>query len=373
MTPAQLSQSIKSAADRIGFDCCGICPAVQPAGLGRFHEWLQAGMHGEMSYLETRKDAYSHPRHVLESAKSVVMLSLGYDTVAHKTPAPGQGMVSRYAWGEADYHDLIHAKLKQLKSHVLEINPDGHARGVVDSAPLLEREFASMAGLGWQGKNTLVISKQSGSLFFLAALLLDFTVDYDEPHQTDHCGTCRACLDACPTDAFVQPNVLDATKCISYLTIELREPIPVELREPMGEWAFGCDVCQDVCPWNSKSQPSSLAAFQPAPNMNPFELLELFDMDDEQFRARFRKTPLWRSRRRGILRNAAIVLGNQQHESAVPSLVKGLNDVEPLVRGASAWALGKIGSETSISALKDRLETETDPGVRQEIEGVLNR
>jgi epoxyqueuosine reductase len=371
MTPSQLSQSIKSAADHAGFDWCGICPAVQPGQLSLFHEWLESGYHGEMDYLLERKQAYSHPRFVMDGAKSVVMLAAGYKTATARPAHQGQGKVSRYAWGSADYHDVIHSRLKLLKKAILELQPQANVRGVIDTAPLLEREFATLAGLGWQGKNTLVISKHSGSLFFLAAILLDFAVQYDQPHHSDHCGTCRACLDACPTDAFVKPNVLDATRCISYLTIELRKPIPVSLREPMGDWVFGCDVCQDVCPWNSKSKETDTVAFQPAEKMNPFELIELFDLTDDQFRARFRKTPLWRSRRRGILRNAAIVLGNQRDASAINALEKGINDPEALVRGASAWALGRIGNERSLQLLNDRKLIESDTEVREEIERFL--
>lgn len=370
MTPEHLSKSIKSAAEETGFDWCGICPAVVPGGLDRFHQWLDAGYHGEMEYLSSRKDAYSHPDHVLEGARSIVMLALGYRTSVPNTVKAGQGRVSRYAWGEVDYHDVIHKRLKLLKQHVLEIRPDSRVRGVIDTAPLLEREFAMLAGLGWQGKNTLILSKSAGSWFFLAALLVDFVLAYDDPHETDHCGTCQACLDACPTDAFAGPNLLDATKCISYLTIELRKPVPVELREPMGDWVFGCDVCQDVCPWNSKSVPSSVVEFQPADQMNPLELTELFDMDDDAFRARFRKTPLWRSKRRGILRNAAIVLGNQQSDMSVPALIKGLNDSEPLVRGAATWALGKIASTAALTALKRRLALETDHDVLTELHAI---
>ncbi|MGI9517613.1 MAG: tRNA epoxyqueuosine(34) reductase QueG [Pirellulaceae bacterium] len=371
MLPDQLAQSIKSAAREIGFDGCGICPASQPPALDRFHQWLEAGYHGEMSYLDSRREAYSHPRHVLDGAQSIVMLALSYEPTTRNGPLPGTGLVSRYAWGSRDYHDVIHERLKQLKAAVQDINPDSCIRGVVDSAPLLEREFAVLAGLGWQGKNTLILNTSAGSWFFLAALLLDFVVEYDAPHATDHCGTCRACLDACPTNAFVAPNLLDATRCISYLTIELREPIPVDLRRGMGNWVFGCDVCQDVCPWNNKAPETGVEEFQAVETLNPLNLAELFDLDDDAFRARFRQTPLWRSKRRGILRNAAIVLGNQGHSSTVPALTKGLNDPEPLIRGAAAWALGQIGDNPALAALNRRLAEEPDDTVRNEITAAL--
>jgi epoxyqueuosine reductase len=250
-------------------------------------------------------------------------------------------------------------------------SPQAHVRGVVDTAPLLEREFAQLAGLGWTGKNTLLLNKEQGSWFFLAALLTDLELDYDQPHETDHCGTCRACLDACPTDAFVAPYVLDARRCISYLTIELRESIPTELRSSMGDWLFGCDVCQDVCPWNHKAPLSGESRFQPLAGMTTLDLIELFELDEAAFRARFRHTPLWRPRRRGLLRNAAIVLGNGRPPQAVGTLVRGLNDVEPLVRGACAWALGRFHVDRARQALQARLLGENDPEVRCEIEAAM--
>jgi epoxyqueuosine reductase len=236
----------------------------------------------------------------------------------------------------------------------------------------LEREFAQLAGLGWIGKNTLLLNKQAGSWFFLAVLLTDLELDYDTAHATDHCGTCRACLDACPTGAFVDAYQLDARKCISYLTIESRRPIPLELREPLGEWLFGCDVCQEVCPWNHRAPLSEEPEFQPLGGMTVVELAELFEMDDEAFRARFRHTPLWRPKRRGLLRNAAIVLGNQRPPAAVGALIRALNDREPLIRGAAAWALGRYREPTAREALTTRLPYETDPEVRIEIAAALS-
>jgi epoxyqueuosine reductase len=235
----------------------------------------------------------------------------------------------------------------------------------------LEREFAQLAGLGWIGKNTLLLNRDAGSWFFLAALVTDIELAYDQPHETDHCGTCRACLDACPTNAFPQPYVLDASRCISYLTIELREAIPVGLREGVGDWVFGCDVCQDVCPWNSRAPLSRQAAFFPRADTNPIDLSALFDLDEAAFRARFRHTPLWRPKRRGLLRNAAIVLGNRPAVSAVPALIRGLNDDEPLVRGACAWALGRYDGKETKQALLRRRSVEMDQAVIAEINASL--
>lgn len=347
-----LTEELKAEARRLGFALVGACQAVTPTGVSRLGEWLDRGYAGEMGYIEARRAAYEHPRHVLEGVRSVLMLGLPYGTEPPRSPQPGEGRISRYAWGAADYHDVIHDKLKRLIAVLEQHAPGAKARGVVDTAPLLEREFAQLAGLGWIGKHTLLIHKPAGSYFFLAALLTDQELTYDEPFTAEHCGTCRACLDACPTQAFPQPYVLDATRCISYLTIELRDAIPLELRAGIGDWLFGCDVCQEVCPWNEKAegqgarslQKSDDAALQPAADANPVDLIALFDLDDDAFRQRFRHTPLWRARRRGILRNAAIVLGNQRAKAALPALQRGLNDSEPLIREACAWALRQIGS-----------------------------
>jgi epoxyqueuosine reductase len=248
-----------------------------------------------------------------------------------------------------------------------EDNEPVSARGVVDTAPLLEREFAQLAGLGWAAKNTMLISPKQGSWFLLAALLLDQPLEHDTPFEGYHCGTCTACLDACPTDAFVQPGKMDATRCISYLTIEHRSPIPIELRSKMDNWILGCDICQEVCPWNRKAAVSSEPTFQPREDFNPLSLHELFWLTDDQFRARFRKTPLWRPRRRGILRNAAIALGNRPSTENLEPLTRGLGDPEPLVRGASAWALGQHRMVSNRGVLHDRLQIEDDPTVRDEI------
>ena len=324
-----------------------------------------------MEYLPARADAYVHPRNVLDGARSVLMLAIHYRTVEPAPPQPGAGSVSRYAWG-TDYHDLVRERLRELADFLRGQAPAARVRTVVDTAPLLEREFAQLAGMGWLGKNTLLLNKWAGSWFFLSAVLTDLELDYDEPHTADHCGTCRACLDACPTGAFVDAYVLDARKCISYLTIESRQPIPHELRGSLGDWLFGCDVCQEVCPWNHHAPLADEDRFRPLRGQMTLELTELFELDEAAFRARFRHTPLWRPKRRGLLRNAAIVLGNQVPPGAESALIRGLNDEESLIRGASAWALGRYETIAAHSALLDRLHRETDPEVRSEIEAALD-
>lgn len=295
------------------------------------------------------------------------MLAMNYRNAKPRQTVEGQGRVSRYAWGDADYHDLIRASLHVLGNYISTMEPAAKVRGVVDTAPFLERDFAQLAGLGWIGKNTLLLNRQHGSWFFLAALLTDLTLAYDAAQSTDHCGTCRACLDACPTSAFPAPYVLNASRCISYLTIELRGAIPHQLRAGLGDWVFGCDVCQDVCPWNSKAPVSTQAEFSPRPENDPVDLIALFELDDAAFRTRFLNTPLWRPRRRGLLRNAAIALGNRPTPAAIPALVRGLNDDEPLVRGACAWALGRHHTIAACEALAARQIIESDAEVSSEI------
>ena len=367
-----LTAELKQEARRLGFDQIGVCPAVTPTGIHRFYEWLAAGYSGEMKYIGERAKAYEHPQHVLDGVRSLVMLTMNYRTSPAPTAEPLTGQVSRYAWGSRDYHDTIHARLKKLVAFLGETAPAAKARGVVDTAPLLERDFARLAGLGWIGKHTLLIHPERGSWFFLAALLTDIELEYDVPFTLDHCGTCRACLDACPTQAFPQPYVLDATRCISYLTIELRESIPSSLRNLIGNWAFGCDVCQEVCPWNRHSQLSTETDFTPRSDLRPLNLPGLFALNDETFRELFRKTPLWRSKRKGLLRNAAIVLGNQRDEQAVDALALGLQDIEPIVRATCAWALGQVGTPAALNALRKR-SADADSSVQAEIKQALDQ
>lgn len=340
---SHLSAALKSEAHRLGFELVGIAPAVTPAGLPAFQDWLDRGFAGEMGYLERRQEAYSHPDGVLPGVRSVVMLGLNYRTAEPVDPALGEGRVSRYAWGTTDYHTVLRERLKQLAAFIKHKVPEARTRGIVDTAPLLERDFARLAGLGWFGKNTLLINKRQGSWLFLAALLTDLELEYDSPHQTSHCGTCTRCLDACPTDAFDAPFVLDARKCISYLTIELRGPIPEPLRSGMGDWLFGCDICQDVCPWNRKAPVSEDTTFAPRTEFRPADARRLLKLSESEFQAEFVGTPLERPGRAGILRNAAIVLGNSGDQAVVPDLIEALSDAAPEVREAAAWALRQLG------------------------------
>ena len=372
MTPQHLTERVKKRAKTLGFSSVGVSAAVTPAGIARFDEWLARGYAGEMAYLGGRREAYEHPNRLLDGARSVIVLTLDYRTAKPVQATPGQGRVSRFAWGDADYHDLIRPKLHDLADDLREAMPEATTRGVVDTAPLMERDFAQLAGLGWIGKNTLLLSRERGSYFFLAALVTDAELVPDETIGTDYCGTCESCLDACPTDAFVGPHLLEASRCISYLTIEQKGLPPRELRYGMGDWLFGCDICQEVCPWNRFANEATEPSFSPRADSNPVDLLELFDLDDEAFRQRFKGTPLWRPKRRGLLRNAAIVLGNTRPAAGEAVLQRALDDAEPLVRAAAAWALGQYASPTVREALRAQSLIETDDLVLEEIAAVLN-
>ncbi len=372
MAPGSLTAALKQEAARLGFDLAGATPAATPPEIDRFERWLAEGHAGQMGYLAARAEAYRHPRHVLDGVRSILMLGANYRTVEPVPPKPGQGNVSRYAWG-TDYHELIRGRLHRLADFHRRLVPEARVRGVVDTAPLAERRFAQLAGLGWIGKNTLLLSRQFGSWLFLAALLTTEELDYDESSGRGHCGSCRACVDACPTGALVEPYRLDARRCISYLTIELRHGIPPELREAIGQRLFGCDTCQQVCPWNRSTPTTSEEGFRPRPGMNPVEPAELLKLDEDAFRNRFRHSPLWRPRRPGVLRNGAIVLGSRPNRAALPALLQGVEDPDPLVRAACAWALGRYATLAGEEALRRRLPVETEPEVRTEIDAALQK
>jgi epoxyqueuosine reductase len=370
MTPSSLTTALKEEATRLGFDLAGAAPAAAPPRIDRLKQWLADGHAGQMSYLVDRAEAYEHPRHVLDGVKSILMLGINYRTAEPVVPKPGEAGVSRYAWG-TDYHELIRRRLHGLADFHRRLVPEARVRGVVDTAPLPEREFAQLAGLGWIGKNTLLLSKQFGSWIFLAALLTTEKLDYDEPFRRDHCGSCRACLEACPTGALVEPYRLDARRCISYLTVELRDRVPTELREAIGDRLFGCDTCQEACPWNGRTPAAAEKGFGPGPGMNPVGLAELFGLDDEAFRNRFHHTPLRRPMRRGILRNAAVVLANRPDSAGLPALLQGLEDREPPVRAACARALGRYDNPAAHEALRGKLATESHTDVRGELQTAL--
>jgi epoxyqueuosine reductase len=376
-----LNRRIEAIARRLGFDLLGIVPAAPPATLAHFRAWLAKGYHGGMGYL-ARPDAVARradPARILPGARSLIVVGLNYHT-RPLPPAlrddPARGLIASYAWG-ADYHDLMLPRLEELAAALEDQTrgPIAH-RAYVDTGPLLERDLAAAAGLGFVGKNTNLIHPRVGSWLFLGELLLSADLLLrDGGGEGGTCGRCRRCLEACPTAAFAAPYLLDARRCISYLTIEHRGPIPRELRPLLGNRIFGCDICQEVCPWNRRfARPGAEPGLHPrdAGSIAP-HLLDLLALDEGAFRRRFRRTPIWRARRRGLLRNAAVAAGNWGDPAAVPALARALDDDEPLIRSHAAWALGRIGGERARSTLARALAIEADDEVRAEIEAARAR
>lgn len=361
-----LSKKIKAYAKELGFDVVGIAPVKLPVHADFYVEWLRKGYAGEMGYMGRTEEKRRDPRRFLPWARSVVSLAVNYATPFEEPREQGaRGWISRYAWGE-DYHEVLKAKMEKLLKRIQEEAPEVEGKTFVDTSPILERELAASAGVGWIGKNTNVISPELGSFLFLGELFLNLELEYDKP-LFDHCGECTLCLKSCPTDAFLAPYTLDARRCISYLTIELKGSIPLELRPLMGNLIFGCDICQEVCPYNQRPIPTEEAAFWPRHGLFAPELIPLLRLSEEAFRALFQRSPIKRAKRRGLLRNVAVALGNLRWEGAVPALAEALTDPEPLVRAHAAWALGRIGTEEAQRALEEALERETDSEVLGEI------
>jgi epoxyqueuosine reductase len=347
-----ISESIKRAAIDIGFDLVGIAPVGQFHELKYFPDWIAAGHHGEMRYLESRTESGELKRSSIEKAapwaRSVVVCALNYNTEQPYSVEPhdeSRGWISRYAWGDRDYHDVILPKLRALEERVRGVvSEDLRMWSYVDTGPVVERVLAQYAGIGWVGKNTCIINQQLGSWLFLGVILTSLELQADLP-VSDRCGTCTRCLDACPTNAFVEAYKMDASKCISYLTIEKRGAIPEDLREGMGRQVFGCDICQDVCPWNSKAAVTSTSAFQPGDEtVNP-DLQDLAMISDEDFRRRFRNSPVKRTKRNGIRRNAIVAMGNSHDQRFLPSLERLVDDPDQVVAEHATWAREKLASQ----------------------------
>ena len=364
MTAGTLAGDVKDTARGLGFDLVAVGPAGPPDHAAAFEAWLDAGHAGTMAYLERGRDKRVAPDRVLPGARSVVACALSYH---QGSTAAGPAGVARYAWGD-DYHALMEARLRALADTIVRLAPGSTARAYVDTGPLLERDLAARAGLGWIGKNTMLLHPGLGSFFFIGTILTTAELEPDAP-LADRCGTCTRCLDACPTNAFVGPYVLDARRCIAYLTIEHRGPIPVELRSGVGTWVFGCDVCQDVCPWNRRAAVTGEGAAFAARGHPPLAALLL--LDEAAYRDGFRGSPLKRARREGLARSAAVALGNGGAADALPALGAALGHADPVVRGHAAWALGRLGGAQAGASLSAARAREVDAGVQQEIEQAL--
>ena len=367
-----LSLRVKEEAQRLGFELVGISPVKLPPHEESFAEWLRQGFSGQLEYMKRTEELRRNPQRLVPWAVSIVSVGMNYNTPFSRPAASSEpkGWISRYAWGD-DYHHLIEDKLESLLDCIRRIcNSPVEGKAFVDSGPVLEREFAGIAGIGWIGKNTHLISPQNGSWFFLGELFLSIALAYDRPIR-DRCGKCDLCLKACPTGAFVGPYVLDARRCISYLTIELKGFVPLYLRPLIGNHIFGCDICQEICPYNVKARPTTERAYAPREGLHAPDLIPLLSLDEEEFRRRFRGSPILRAKRKGLLRNVAVALGNARSHEALPALIRALDDEETLVRGHVAWALGQIGLPKGISALQKRLRIESDPTVKMEIEDAI--
>jgi epoxyqueuosine reductase len=357
-----------------GFDLVGVTRAEPLSrGASRLKEWQEAGMAADMGYMRRPMELLSNPRRLQKSARSVVSLGVSYYPGEHpENTDGGGGRVARYAWGK-DYHVVIKERLRSLRVQLEEaLGCRIKARAFTDAVPLLERSAAQHAGLGFFGRNSCLINGQIGSYFFIADLILDFELEPDA-EGTGTCGKCTRCMTACPTGAIKAPGVVDARLCISYLTIENRGEIPRELRKAVGDWAFGCDVCQEVCPYNKrKATVSRWPAFSADSGAGPYlNITEVLDIRTEkEFEERFSETPLTRPGRAGLLRNCCVVAGNLKLKEAVQALRCCLREDEsPLVRGHAAWALGEIGGAET--ALKEALEEELDDGCKEEIQHAL--
>ena len=341
-----LATAVKDEAWRLGFDAAAIGPATPPPHGGAFDRWLDDGCAGSMDYLARTRRERRDPAMLLAGVRAVVTVAMSYrptDEASATGESRGGMRVARYAGGR-DYHEVMRPRLEALANFISDAaGPGVKSRAAVDTSAVLERDVAARAGLGWVGKNTNLLTQSLGSWFFIGAVLTSAEAAFDT-EVPDRCGTCTACLDACPTAAFTAPYVLDARRCIAYLTIEHRGDIDEALRPAIGAWGFGCDICQEVCPWNRKAATTREPAFAGTAPMAPEALLEL---DEAAFRERFRGTALWRAHRSGLLRNAAIVLGNLGDRAAVPALRRALADPDPVVQRAAAWALSRLHAASS--------------------------
>ncbi len=357
--------AIRDKAAELGFDVCGFAAADAPwAAAGRLEAFITAGHHGEMAWLSDTLDRRAHPTAMWPAARTAVMLGVNYgpdtDPLAILQD-PNRAAISVYAQGD-DYHDLIKGRLKQLAGWMASrLGQD--LKVFVDTAPLMEKPLAQAAGLGWQGKHTNLVSRDFGSWLFLGAILTTADIPADDP-SADHCGQCRACLDICPTRAFPAPYQLDARRCISYLTIELKGPVPVEFRSALGNRIYGCDDCLAVCPWNKFASRAREIRLQARPAVALARLEDLVGLDDAAFRTLFAKSPVKRIGRDRLVRNVLYALGNSREARHVPAIMPHLDDPKPLVRGAAVWALSRLLVAGDFSVLKaDRAGQETDPSV----------
>ncbi len=344
-----MKAAIRQRALELGFDDCRFTTAAPPASAEKFQNWLAGKQHGEMAWLERSAPKRIDPQKVLPGAKSIICLAASYEIEIPNSElrTPNSGFVARYA-RFTDYHEVLGERLKTLTEFVNQLGGDGtRSLWYVDTGPLLERDFAQRAGLGFIGKHTNVISRQLGNWIFLAEIITTLELAPDAAEK-NHCGKCVRCITACPTNAITAPFQLDARRCISYLTIELKGPIPVELRPAIGNRIFGCDDCLAACPWNRFAREGKMMKAHVRPELAAPDLIELLQLDEAGFKSRFAGTPILRTKRRGLLRNVCVALGNTGDESALPALQKAAGDAEPLIAEHARWAIMQIESRQKI-------------------------
>ena len=347
---AAVKYQLLALARELGFDLCRIAPAGPPPHAAEFRHWLEEGRAGEMAWLQRNADRRTDPELVLPGVRSVIVLGLNYfqpgPPAAERT---GRGRIARYAWG-LDYHDIIEPRLRALDAWLS--TQGGTQRFYVDTGPILERDFAALAGVGWQGKSTMVIHRKLGTWLFLAEILTTLEFAPDEPER-DHCGTCTRCIEACPTAAITAPRQLDARRCLSYLTIENKGPIPLEFRRALGDRIYGCDECLEVCPWNRFAAAAREVGFAAREFVHGWALRDFLALDDARFRELFRGSPIKRIKRRGFLRNVCVALGNVGTTADLPALRQAQTDPEPLIAEHAAWAIDQIQRRTAASGGKN--------------------
>jgi len=340
---AQLKVELIAFSESLGFDLCRIAPAGVPPHAEQFRQWLGDGDAGTMEWLARNPDRRTDPRLVLPGVQSVIVLGMNYWQPDPETSGQARGRIARYAWGD-DYHEVIERKLRLLDEWLRDRG--GVQKTYVDTGPMLERDFAALAGAGWQGKSTMLLHPKFGPWLFLAEVLTTLPLAADEPMR-DHCGKCTACLDVCPTQAITSARRVDARRCISYLTIENKGSIPEEFRAAIGDRIYGCDECLDVCPWNRFAQESRESAFAAREFVHGWSLRDFLALDDDGFRTLFHKSPIKRIKRRGFLRNVCVALGNIGTPDDLPALERLTDDPEPLIAEHARWAIERIRERTT--------------------------
>lgn len=351
-TEIELKRSLVRRARELGFNSCRIARAAPPRYAAEFQQWLKAGSAGEMNWMARGEEKRCDPEKVLPGARSVIVVALNYwqgtsGSEESQEQILSRGRIARYAWGD-DYHDVMLARLHELDAFLQTCG--GVQKCYVDTGPLLERDYAAEAGIGWHGKSTMLVDPQLGTWFFLGEILTTLALAPDAP-QAPRCGSCTRCVTACPTNAITAEHQLDARRCISYLTIELKGSIPLEFRPLIGDRIYGCDACLDVCPWNRFAAVSHEAAFAARPPTMAMQLRDYLSLTDDQFRALFRGSPIKRIKRRGFLRNVCVALGNVGTRDDLPALQRAANDPEPLIAEHAAWAIDRIEERETAMAI----------------------